>query len=255
MWELSEIERLYDAIYHRKSIRKFKPEPVAPEVLKGIMQKTKGLTALHPESKVVFRILSGDEVKATVKAKGKVHHLVAYGTRSLETFVNSAFMLQQMDLWLSAQGFGSWWRGAHPKSGFETADGLPYAFMLTFGIPDEELHRKDSSEFKRNSLSSITDTTGMEKILEPVRLAPTAINRLPFFIKGDARSLRVHGEKDNMIMKVMFKDLMYIDLGIGLCHLWLAALKENKFASFERESNQESISGKYEYIWTVHLKS
>lgn len=125
MWEQSEIERLHDAIYHRKSIRKFKSEPVAPEVLKDIMQKTKGLTALHSESKVVFRILSGNEVKATVKATGTVHHLVAYGTKNLEIFVNTAFMLQQMDLWLSAQGIGSWWRGAQPKPGFETADGLP----------------------------------------------------------------------------------------------------------------------------------
>lgn len=252
MWNQSEIECLNDAIYHRKSVKKFKPKPVSSEILNEIMQKAEGLTALHPESKVAFRLLNGNQVKA--KSTGTAHYLAAYAIRGLEPFVNAAFMLQQMDLWLSAQGIGSWWRGIRPMPQFESADGLPYVFMLTFGVPDEELHRKESSEFKRKPLASITDTKGMERILEPVRLAPSAVNRQPWHITGDARSLRLHGKKDGVLLNAMFKDLMYMDVGIALCHLWLAASKENKFMTFEREPGQESISGKHEYIWTVGLK-
>ena len=164
-------------------------------------------------------------------------------------------MLQQMDLWLSAQGIGSWWRGIRPLEEFKSVDGLPFVFMLTFGMPAEELYRKDLSEFRRKPLSKITDITGMERILEAVRLAPSAIDRQPWYITGDTHSLRLFGKKDGVIIKMMLKNLLYIDVGIALCHLWLAAVKENRFLAFEHEVNLKGIAGKYEYIWTAHLNS
>ena len=57
MWELSELDRLHEAIYHRTRVRKFELKPVAPKILKDILRKTEGLKVLSHESKTIFRIL------------------------------------------------------------------------------------------------------------------------------------------------------------------------------------------------------
>lgn len=123
------------------------------------------------------------------------------------------------------------------------------------GRPAEEPHRKDITEFKRKSLSEITDLSGMEQLLEPVRLAPSAVNRQPWHLLGSAYSLRLCCKKNNILQKAMFGDMPYMDMGIALCHLWLSAEKENRFLSFERETNPKGMPNGYEYVWTVHLKS
>jgi nitroreductase len=253
MWKQSELERLNDAIYHRKCVRKFDDKPLSAMTLDAVQRMTTELQAVAPKSKAYFCILENSQVKG--KTIGTAYYLAVYAERNLESFVNATFMLQQMDLWLSSQGIGSWWRGIRPLDEFATADGLPFVFMLTFGDPAEGLHRKDVSEFKRKPLSEITNVVGMERILEAVRLAPSAIDRQPWYVTGSDHSLRLYGKKDGFIMQKMFKDLLYIDIGIALCHLWLAATADGQFDAFERESDSKALSEKYEYIWTVKLRA
>ena len=91
---------------------------------------------------VSFRVLDSNRVKGRINTGA--HYVVAYAEHGLESYTNVGFMLQQMDLWLSSRGIGSWWHGLiRPVSEFEEVDGLPFAFMLTFGIADGEVHRKD----------------------------------------------------------------------------------------------------------------
>lgn len=184
------------------------------------------------------------------------HYLAVYAEDDLESLVNASCMLQQMDLWLNAQGLGSCWLGMpNPTPETAKADGLPFVIVLAFGRPAEEPHRKDIAEFKRKPLSEITGLSGMEQLLEPVRLAPSAVNRQPWHLSGSVNSMRLCGKKNNMLQKAMFGDMPYMDMGIALCHLWLSAEKENQFLSFERENNPKDIPNGYEYVWTVHLKS
>jgi hypothetical protein len=163
-------------------------------------------------------------------------------------------MLQQMDLWLSAQGLGSCWLGMpNPAPDAAACEGLPFLVMLAFGAPAEEPHRKEISEFKRKTAAEITGITGVEKLVEALRLAPSAVNRQPWYLAGDSSALLLCGKKNNMLQRMMFGDMPRMDMGIALCHLWLTAEKHGIFQSFEREPAPNDIPDGFEYVTTVRL--
>ena len=254
MWEKSELDRLYDTIYIRKSVRKYEQTVLDQATLDRILQKTSGLTSPAPDGPAVFRILTKQQVKGINPVKAP-HYLAVYAPEGLEARVVAGFMLQQMDLWLSAQGFGCCWLGMpNPAPEVKQANGLPLVIMLGFGRPAEGLHRKNVYEFKRKALSQITNLSGVEQLLEPVRLAPSAMNRQPWYLTGSSSSLRIHCKNGGFISKAMLGDMPKVDIGITLCHLWLSAKKNDSFLSFEREGGPTETPSGYTYAWTVNLK-
>ena len=253
MWEKADLDGLYDAIFHRKSVRKYEQTELDESTLESILQKTHELISPLPRCPVAFRILAKQQVKGVNPVKSP-HYLAVYAEEGPEARVNAAFKLQQMDLWLSMQGFGCCWLGMpNPASDVKKADGLPFAIMLSFGYPAEEVHRRNISEFKRKPLSEITNLYGMDRLFEPVRLAPSAINRQPWYLTGDAASVRLCCKNGSLISKAVLGDMPQIDLGIALCHMWLSAEKEERFISFEREQISRKIPNGYTYIWTVKM--
>jgi hypothetical protein len=125
--------------------------------------------------------------------------------------------------------------------------------MLAFGAPAEAVHRKEPSEFKRKAAGEITGVAGVEGLVEALRLAPSAVNRQPWYLAGDSSALRLCGKKNNMLQKMMFGDMPRADMGIALCHLWLAAEKHGIFQGFEREPAPNDIPDGFEYVTSVKL--
>jgi hypothetical protein len=58
---------------------------------------------------------------------------------------------------------------------------------------------------------------------------------------------------DGLLGKMLYKELRYADAGIGLCHLWLAALHANTFTGFEREAAPVGTPPGFEYLYPVRL--
>lgn len=255
MHEKPELERLYKAIFRRKSVRKYKAEALPKEAQEGILKKTAALRALRPKTPVAFRVLSEKQVKGMVPAKAP-HYLAVYAESEPMAQMNAGFMLQQMDLWFSSQGLGSCWLGMpNPAPEAATCDGLPFVIMLAFGVPAEKAQRENAEEFRRKSIEEITDISGIPALAEALRLAPSGVNRQPWFLTGSNFAPRLCSKKNNILQKALFGDLPHIDMGIALCHLWLAAEQENKFLSFEGDPSPQNVPGKYEYIMTIRLKA
>ena len=255
MWNQTEQFKLYDAIFHRKSVRRFKRELLSAEVVSDTEEQLKKLVPLFPECQVSFRILNQKQVQGRVTSDA--YHIAVYTECSIKNYTNAGFMLQQMDLWLSAKGLGSWWHGLiSPSAPQKEADGLPFAFILTFGIAAENVHRLNAAEFQRKELGQIANVTGMDKLLEAVRLAPSSMNGQPWYFTGCESSLRLYKAKagGNPILKKMLKNIQYLDGGIALCHLWLAASVEGFMISFEQENAVPTLSESYEYICTANLR-
>jgi nitroreductase len=253
MYEKPELERLYNAIFHRKAVRKYAQKALEQDALDAVMARTGKLTPFLPETPVAFRILAEAQVKGMVSAKTP-HYLAVYTANEYMAQVNAAFMLQQMDLWFSAQGLGSCWLGMpNPAPEAAVCEGLPFLVMLAFGAPAEEVHRKELSEFKRKTAEEITGVTGAERLVEAMRLAPSAVNRQPWYLTGTADVLRLCGRKNNMLQKMMFGDMPRMDMGIALCHLWLAAESQGAFKGFERETAPQGVPAGFEYVTTVKL--
>jgi nitroreductase len=255
MYEKPELERLYQAIPRRKSVRKYAPKALGQDARDAVLARTAKLMPFLPGMPVAFRILPEAQVKGMVSAKAP-HYLAVYAANEYMAQVNAAFMLQQMDLWLSAQGLGSCWLGMpNPAPEAANAEGLPFLVMLAFGAAAEDVHRADTSEFRRKAAAEITGIAGAEAPVEALRLAPSAVNRQPWRLAGDASALRLCGKKNNMLQKMMFGDMPRMDMGIALCHLWLAAESQGKFQGFEHEAAPEDIPAGFEYVATVKLNA
>jgi hypothetical protein len=251
MWEKDVITDLYNELFIRKSIRQYEPTELDGATVDSINAAAKCAFPLM-ETPAVFRVLSREQVE---KPFGKApHYLVVYAKDDDPSAIHASFMLQQMSLWLSVQGLGSCWVGAgKPKAEFAVVDNLHVRGFLAFGKPAEELHRSGVKEFKRKALPEMTDTTGMDSLLEPVRIAPSAINRQGWYITGDAAKLRLFMADNGFLVKKLFDPLTLMDAGIALSHLWIAAAHDNRFASFEQEPGNITGPKTYHYAWTINL--
>jgi nitroreductase len=80
-------------------------------------------------------------------------------------------MLQQMDLYFSANGLGSCWLGI-PRLAKEVSEStkLEFIILVSFGTPKETLYRANVSEFHRASPSDITNIKDADELLEPAHM-------------------------------------------------------------------------------------
>jgi nitroreductase len=246
------IPDLYGEIFRRKSIRKFDPKEPEPALLEKLIAAADKAVPLIEEP-FAFRVLTREQVE---KPFGKAPcYLAVYAKKEADAMISAAFLLQQMSLWLSSQGIGSCWVGmGKPKPELVLVEGLSFISLIAFGYPDEDLYRKETKEFKRKPLSEITDLKGLEKTLEPVRLAPSAMNRQGWHLSGGTDKIHLYMADGLFIMKKIMEPLGLADAGIALCHLWLAAEHDGSFGSFAKENGDLPVIKKYHYVWTVNLK-
>lgn len=242
----------YNAMFRRKSVRKFAKDPLEASRLESLQNFIKELTPLYGDIRTEIAILSENEVKSILPIKAP-HYVVAYSEAKEGHLVNAGFMLQQVDLFLSANGIGACWLGmGTPQKESASRNGLEYIIAMPFGDPEEPIHRESTAEFKRKALSEITDIKGAEELLEAVRLAPSASNSQPWFFTGSADSIIVCRSLPNLLRAALYGKFNRIDMGIALCHLRIAALHMGRAIEFSRE--EASIPKGNEYITTAHIR-
>jgi len=233
---------LYDAISKRKSVRKYKDEPLSNEQLNGIMAFSKAAKPLFPEIKTEMRLLGADDVSIQMFAVKAPHYLAFFSEEKEGRYLNAGFMLQQTDLFLSASGLGSCWLGlSRAKKEKKPGKGLNYIIMLALGTPDEEPQRTDISQFRRRTLSEISG--GNDPRLEAARLAPSAKNSQPWYYICEDGRIYSYREKINPAMELIMGSLNTIDMGIALCHIWLAGEKAGLPFSFTTEVPRPAPKG------------
>jgi hypothetical protein len=245
-----ETEKLYETIFKRKSIRKYESAPLDKATMDMVRSEMASLKPMVPGIRTEVRILEADTVKGMFMA-GAPHYMAIYSEEKEGFSANAGFMLQQMDLFLSANGLGCCWQGgAKPTKKVEPVAGLEFVYIIAFGKPTEPLHRQSVSEFKRKALSEISDIKGMDEMLEPVRLAPSGVNNQSWYYRGDANRIDAYHAKS-----MMFDQMNQVNAGIGMCHLWLSAVHAKKEIIFAIENPGEGKTPKgYRYVVTARMK-
>jgi hypothetical protein len=117
--------------------------------------------------------------------------------------------------------------------------------LIAFG-KSEEMTR-DVSDFKRKSLSEISDFED-EKLI-PAQLAPSAINSQPWYFKHTSDGFDVYQIKQNILKRQILKNWNPIDVGIALSHLYVS--NENTF-EFEVKNSFDDLKG-YTYIGSIKI--
>lgn len=245
-----DVTALYESIFKRKSIRKFKHDDSLVSFVSEVKNFIDDVIPLNDEQ-IFIQVLDNSQV--TGRTSDGAYYVAFYTDLGLNSYTNLGFLLEQFNLWITSRGYGAWAHGLiSPIDEYSTLEGLPFAFLLTFGRADEELYRNDISEFDRKSIDKITDVSGIDNLLEAVRLGPSGRNRQPWFFTGDKNKLILYKQNENFIFKKIAPDVHYIDGGIALLHLWISAKYHGFDISFEKEGNISDKKG-FEYIYTIKL--
>lgn len=226
--------QLYETIFKRKAIRKYDMTPLPTETLSAVKQFASSVKPLDDSIKYEFLHLVTEDVKNILGGKAP-HYICLYSEKKENYLMNAGFLLQQIDLFLSANNLGSCWLGmAKPtKQVPEQQNGMEFVIMLAFGNSSEPIHRLDTTEFSRKSMSEISTINGANELLEPVRLAPSATNSQPWFFSGNTDEILVSRVKLNLIKAQLLGKMNQVDIGIALYHLWLSLDHQDKAATFE----------------------
>lgn len=223
--------------------------PLDEDTLAEISTYMSTLSPMYGNIKTEMKIVSQKDVKGLLGSPAP-HYIVAFSETKDGYLENVGFMLQQIDLFLSANGIGACWRGLQkPTKEILSNSKLEFVIVLAFGKPKEPLHRERVSEFKRKPLGQISNINGMDELLEPARLAPSGTNSQPWFFTGSRDLLHAY-----CVKSIMLKKMNAISIGIALCHLWIAAKHFGKNIEFiSDETAQNNAPAGYYYIASLKV--
>ncbi|MCL2530527.1 MAG: nitroreductase family protein [Oscillospiraceae bacterium] len=209
---------LYPAMFERKSIRKYSDVPLTQEQLEQVEREIAAVTSLLPNEKFALEF-------STSKEGWRIY---GYCENTILGNVNLGYILQQLDLALHLHDLGRLWYGFGRKPGDVTVPkGLTYAMCLKIGNAAEPLTR-EIHEFDRKQ--SVTPNAELVELLEPARLAPSAMNSQPWHFTADGDVIHVWRQKLGL-KKLILDRMNLIDTGIALCHAVLAFERAGKNVS------------------------
>ena len=240
-------DQLYDAIFKRRSVRRYEPRDLDEPSLADVRSFMAKLEPMLPGMRTELRILGKEAVRGMFKVDAP-HFLAIFSEPKEGHLANAGFMLQQMDLFLSSMGIGSCWQGGPKLAGEQRGSSdLEFVIMLAFGRAAEEVHRTDLSQFQRKPLASMTSIEGRDDLLEAARLAPSGMNNQPWFFAGGDGVVRAFGRKS-----LVADRMNRVSVGISLCHLWLAGVRSGASPEVFREDGGEAPRG-YSYVASMRL--
>ncbi|MGL5712569.1 MAG: nitroreductase family protein [Paraclostridium sp.] len=223
---------LYDAIFYRKSIKKYSKSRVSINMFEEIQNVCEDIDLLNKDINVkAHPILKGDSLKFIIKKKSRIvapHYILITSEIPEESdgyLENVGFVGEKIVLKLTELGLANCWVGedfdknsindfVHLEEGEE-----PIA-LIAFGFPDskEKLFRSNDEKIDRKSLKDIAKNVDENwlKIIECVRLAPSYKNSQPWRFYKDNNFLNIYRKK------VSYETLSKIDMGIALRHFEIA---------------------------------
>ena len=238
--------RLADMIPRRRSVRAYRAERIDNAVLADLLRYMEALVPLIPGAKVAGRIIPTDH--GSFLQKWKTPHFIAiFSDGSDDGLLNAGFMYQQLDLYAQSLGLGTCWVGLGSLTGEESVpEGMKLAVMMAIGVPDD-VPERTSADFKRKAMADLTDQP--DDRLEALRLAPSATNSQPWYVTHDGDTLHIWREELGLIKQRTHGRMNKIDMGIGLCHLYVTNPTTFRF---RREENPPTLKG-WVYMGSVTL--
>ena len=239
---------LHEMIYKRKSVRSYTGVPVEEAVLEQINAFLKQAKPLLPDIRLHGQIIAREQIKSILPWLPP--QLIAIYSEEKEGYLeNAGFVFQQLELYLQSMGIGTCWIGMGRMSDVKetTLNGMRFVILLAFGYPKGAAQRTELREFKRKSLSDISDQA--DERLEPARLAPSSVNSQPWYFVHDADMLHVYGARKGLFSGLVLSDMNRIDIGIALAHLYVSNPKTFSFSLGEDPQKEKGRS----YIGRITL--
>lgn len=230
---------LYPFIFQRKSVRKFSPIPLDEDFLVEFAQYISSIRPLFSTINVKGEILSPTQIK-TVQRIHAPHYLAVTSEEKEHCEENAGFIFQQACLFLQSKGIASCWVGMSKlQKGEETQ--LPLKGIIAFGTASKG-NTRALKNFKRKSLNEIA--LGFDERLEAARLAPSSMNRQPWFFVCDNKNIYVY-------KKLGLLESSDLNIGLTLAHLKVASSYFYKPFVYRLQENPPLKKG-YQYMGTIY---
>lgn len=160
---------LYEAIFVRRTVRKYKTEPLDQNLLNGIKNFAESTPMLFEGINVEYRFLEHSEMKKyfsgalTTKAP---YYLVFYSEKIQGYQMNAGYLMQQVSLYLTAKGLGSCYLGMlkprKTKSDSTKTENLKLENPKTDNSKTEESKMEKSKTEKSKTDNSKIENSKME---------------------------------------------------------------------------------------------
>ncbi len=253
---------IYEAIFNRQSVRKFRMEPLDAEILVQLRKFIANITPLDGESRLELEIHEHWNRREKIRGLWSVeapYYLLVYCKEEQGACRNAGYVAEQAVLYLTSKEVGSCYLG-ETKVGAAQRDGLKRILVIGFGKPGEKLYR-DSEGARRLPLSSLCvykDEPGenLKKILKGARLAPSSFNSQPWRFVVYTDRLCVFARKDMLPRMKTLAVMRDFNMGIMLSHIMLGA--EEFWMNMETVVEEQFLKKAYkngEYICTIVFHS
>lgn len=235
---------LYQMIFKRRSIRKFKREPVSEQLLKDILYFGNCSLRLCPDIRIKLEIKENLDGNLLIKGFWKVeapYYLAFYSEEGKGSLANAGYVLEQILLYMTGKGLGTCYLGSAKVVG-ASPEGLRQIALVAFGYPKMLLYR-DPATAKRLSLKELCifrEEAGesIKNVLKAARLAPSAMNIQPwrFIVYHDRIYIFSCRE---FLPSAALAEMRELDIGIMLSHITIAAEEMWLNLNLEAEETME----------------
>lgn len=215
-----------ECMRRRKSVRSFKAEPCAQELLDGLVDYISPLEAPEGGIDWDFDLLPYGDMAAFLGSEPQPrapYYLVLRAERVAFSLQNMGYIGYLACLHLAEKGIGTCFMGGlSPQNEFENV--LAYVIAIALGIPYEPLREPDAEPDRLPvSRTVFGETKGdLAGIFELVRLAPSAFNRQP--IRYMSVGGKVHVFRKHVPLKWPPTSFVQcIDAGVAMAAVSVAA--------------------------------
>lgn len=217
---------LYPMIFKRRSFHTF---PGGRSLSAGELEEIEAFTSrirpLTPGTRVAFKIVPREKTNC----KRGQYCVLFYSEKNEYYLYNAGYMMEQLDLWLTARDIGVCWYG-FGRTREKRIDGLSFVIMLAIEKAEPGDFRKDYRESARKPTGEIFEGTDYREVVEVAKYAPSACNTQPWFVRSEPGRLlvsRILGSR-GIIPARLLSFYNKIDIGIFLLFVELGLRHEGR---------------------------
>jgi nitroreductase len=256
-----------DAIYRRRSIRKYLNEELHVGILEEIKDACKSVRKLYEDIDMDFHVVENgikiqNIITGIIGNYGKIrapHYIVATANKKEGYLESVGFALESIVLSLTDMGIGTCFIGGDIRKQLlnniiPIKNGHEVVIIIAFGYPrdDEAVGKKIIKSRKRMDITEITSgyvTKSWHHIMDAVRMAPSAMNNQPWRFFINKNIIDIYSLKKNYIFAKHLQEMNRLAVGIALYHLCIAAERFDKEIDIKRFTGKEKAG--YTYITSV----
>lgn len=273
---------IYDAIFYRKSTKQYSQKKVKKELLEEVKNICSQITYLNKELNIKAHVIDrGHLINFLMGKNCKVkspHYIIITSDNGEDYLQNIGYAMEEVVLKLTSLGIATCWLECNIKRedilefvDLESEEDLdveeteaeniekeknlenPYS-IIAFGYPEEgEKLFKNNKNADRKRINNICKKLdkSLEKIVEPLRLAPSMKNSQPWVLYNKDNNIHLYEEKQ----KKNLSNTNKISMGIALRHFDIACKEFGIDVNYLKMDAKKKLGKEYYITAALNIKN